>query len=54
MSFERSYSIGSHERIKQILIWQSKPTFAVVGHIYKMSQFSSCGKCIVFKASRIL
>jgi len=34
MSFERSYSIESHERIKLILIFGYKtPTFAVVSHI---------------------
>jgi len=34
MSFERSYSIESHERIKLILIFaDKKPTFEMVGHI---------------------
>jgi len=33
MSFERSCSIESHERIKLILIFADKnPTFDVVGH----------------------
>ena len=36
MSFERSYSIESHERIKLILIFgDKKPTFDMVGHIFR-------------------
>jgi len=33
MSFERSYSIESQERIKKINFWRQKPTYAEVGHI---------------------
>ena len=37
MSFERSYSIESHERIKLILdFWRENPTFDMVGHIRRL------------------